>query len=592
MTAGWMWVGRAFVALCFAFMLWWTWLDWPDPVLDFGRELYVPWRLSEGQVLYRDINYFNGPFSVYLHSLLFRMFGVSLRTLVWFNIAVTFATTFFVMHLVRRISDDLSSIAAGFCFVTLFACAQLSLVGNDNYICSYSYDLPHGIALSLATLACVDQYIRSRRLTWSAASGLLLGLTFLTKAEVFLAACVAVWTVMIVDAVRSKRVAGIATMGACCLPAPIVAVILLSQNMSAGEAVVGILGAWRWACDAKLRSLPYYRLIAGMHDVPGSLTKIAVGAMIYGLVAFAAWSLAIALRHRRETAILTSLACIVVLPIAAWKSESLVRWDEMVRPAPLVLLIAIFALSRSVLSRLRRNKAIPDVLVRLLVCIFSLALLLKMILNVHIYHYGAGLAMPATIVLVAMLCGWLPARVALAGGNVWVSRAIAVGIIISAVGVNLRAMDRAWSLKTSTLGAGLDLFYTDERGARMQQAVRRLGALSPKEQTLVVMPEGLMLNYLARRVNPSGFLNFTPPELIMYGEDRMLDALERNPPDWIALIDTGTAIYGTFGRDYGQSLRAWVRRHYQPSSTIGATPYTDGGFWIQLLERRVTGDGK
>ena len=36
-------------------------------MIDFGRELYVPWQLNEGKALYRDIAYFHGPFSPYLN---------------------------------------------------------------------------------------------------------------------------------------------------------------------------------------------------------------------------------------------------------------------------------------------------------------------------------------------------------------------------------------------------------------------------------------------------------------------------------------------------------------------------------------------
>jgi len=26
-----------------------SWRRWPDPLIDFGRELYVPWRLAQGR---------------------------------------------------------------------------------------------------------------------------------------------------------------------------------------------------------------------------------------------------------------------------------------------------------------------------------------------------------------------------------------------------------------------------------------------------------------------------------------------------------------------------------------------------------------
>ena len=46
----------------------WSWRTWPDVFIDFGREAYVAWRLSEGDVLHRDIVYVSGPLSVsYTH---------------------------------------------------------------------------------------------------------------------------------------------------------------------------------------------------------------------------------------------------------------------------------------------------------------------------------------------------------------------------------------------------------------------------------------------------------------------------------------------------------------------------------------------
>jgi hypothetical protein len=33
-----------------------SWRKWPDPLIDFGRELYVPWRLSHGALLYHDVS--------------------------------------------------------------------------------------------------------------------------------------------------------------------------------------------------------------------------------------------------------------------------------------------------------------------------------------------------------------------------------------------------------------------------------------------------------------------------------------------------------------------------------------------------------
>src|SRR3954471_958957 len=37
-----------------------TWRKWSDLLVDFGSQLYIPWRLARGAVLYRDIHYITG----------------------------------------------------------------------------------------------------------------------------------------------------------------------------------------------------------------------------------------------------------------------------------------------------------------------------------------------------------------------------------------------------------------------------------------------------------------------------------------------------------------------------------------------------
>ena len=83
---GWLAIGALGLA-----MLAWSWGTWPNPYVDFGRELYVPWRLAEGDVLYRDIAWFNGPLSAYWNALLFQSFGTSLRVLVFANLLAVVA---------------------------------------------------------------------------------------------------------------------------------------------------------------------------------------------------------------------------------------------------------------------------------------------------------------------------------------------------------------------------------------------------------------------------------------------------------------------------------------------------------------------
>ena len=97
-----------------------------------------------------------------------------------------------------------------------------------------------------------------------------------------------------------------------------------------------------------------------------------------------------------------------------------------------------------------------------------------------------------------------------------------------------------------------------------------------------------MINFLSGRRNPSPYVNLMPPEVILFGEQNMLDSLRADPPDFAMVVHKDTLIsYGVrfFGRDYGQRIFAWIESEYCPVSSIGAPPLQDERFGIVLLER-------
>ena len=145
----------AFVALVA-----WSWRKWPDVLVDFGRELYVPWQLANGKLLYTDIAYFNGPLSPWINSILFRMFGVSLLTLVTANLLVLAIVAGMLYYLVREISRPFTATVATLVFLTVFSVGQYMGQGNYNFVTPYSHEMTHGTAFSLAALVLLSVHVR------------------------------------------------------------------------------------------------------------------------------------------------------------------------------------------------------------------------------------------------------------------------------------------------------------------------------------------------------------------------------------------------------------------------------------------------
>ncbi|NNL67335.1 MAG: hypothetical protein HKP30_13895, partial [Myxococcales bacterium] len=176
-------IGGAFVALCA-----WSWGRWTDPQIDYGNELYIAWQLSEGKNLYADIAQRNGPLSHAWNALLFRSFGVSLRTLVFANLAVLAATCAGFFVLLRRIGGTRAGLLGVLVFLAGFAFSQYVDVANYNWVTPYHHFQTHGIALGVALLLALLRALESGGAAPAAVAGACLGALLLTKAELSLPA--------------------------------------------------------------------------------------------------------------------------------------------------------------------------------------------------------------------------------------------------------------------------------------------------------------------------------------------------------------------------------------------------------------------
>ena len=222
-------------------------------------------------------------------------------------------------------------------------------------------------------------------------------------------------------------------------------------------------------------------------------------------------------------------------------------------------------------------------LLPLMLLVWAVAMTAKMVLNLHIFHYGFALAMPATLVGIVLLIGWLPAWIDRIGGCGWVLRSAAVATLLVVIWAHGHAFALYWSRKTIIVGNGGDAFLADPRGKIIDRVVSYLNASVPPGATLAVMPEGLTVNYFSRRENPTGQLNFTPPAIIMYGEDQMLAAVQAHPPDYLLLTNIDASEYGAtaFGVDYAMKLTAWLDKNYDAQRTFVGEAF--GGPAVRML---------
>jgi hypothetical protein len=574
-------------------MIAWIWPRCPGAVDDFGREVYVPWQLAQGKVLYRDISYINGPIAPYFNALLFRLFGSSVNTLKWFNALLIVALAQLIYRLVLTIADHVAATTCGIVFAIMFAGQQVSgaAISNAtyNWLTPYSHDLTYGVALSIAMVAALWRASLGRRTLWLGVAGFLLGLIFLTKPEPFLAAAVAGFAgaFCLLRDPSLPRAKPIIVMIVSLLVPIVVATILVSP--------AHVIGGWRWVFDQQLLSTRFFKWVTGLEDPAGN-TQLMFGWLtlylfIVGPAVVLGWW---AGQKGPSHSAIAAVAIALVIAVPALVFWDRIPWREVLRPLPVVVAIilgcVIWKLFRED-PRESPRRALP-----ISFGVLSLLLLAKTPLRVQPYYYGFALAMPANLYMLTAAVTCIPWKLNRRNKSGLVVRWAILSVVLVTLIAYVRMDAAAMAKRTHPIGEGANRFYADAEGAIVDRVAKDLIASTAPDVTLAAIPQGAMINFLSQRVNPTPYLSMMPPDMIMFGEDAMLESLQKNPPDYIALVHRDTILIGRrfFGQEYGARVMKWIVDNYDiPNGKLyGELPPFNEQNRFSILLVRHTGPGK
>lgn len=568
-----------------AFMVWMSWLRWPDLIVDFGREVYVPWQLALGEALYRDIAYFNGPLSPYINAAIFKVFGVSIRALELANIFFIGLLTYVVYRVFETNRDRTAPLMAGVMFLVMFAFAKYFPMGSYNFVAPYSHELVHGTLVSFLAIYMLKCYLRGHRLLWIGAAGFFAGLAMLTKVEVAVSAVAAVAAGLLIIMRLERPVPGRVKKAVMIfvsgLMVPVaVSIGFLSFYMGVSAAARGVFGSWLIIATTGIASSSFYTRMMGLDKAGQNLGLVLEYSLGWGLVILvplaATYLLAGNLRARRYA---PAVAFVVSAGVALYFFNS-VSWLLIFRPLPLFVVVIIIILSAGLIRAKPDRDYLAKVVPLLSLALFSLLMLLKIALNSQLNGYGFVLAMPGALLTLYMVLAWLPQVIEKRWGTSSVFRASLLAIVIVVFAWHLKEEWRYYRPMTYPVGKGGDTILTYDpkvvgAGYGMNALLANIERIMGPEEGFVVMPEGALVNYLARRPNPTRFINFVPADVQMFGEGTMLAALRGAPPAYLIMISRDTSEYGAayLGQGYGYGLFSFVSSRYEPVLQIGSADF-------------------
>ena len=545
--------------------LWISWLRWPDPIRDFGRELYIPWQINQGRMLYQDLSYLYGPLSVYFNALIFRCFGASLTVLVATNFILLGFLSILIFSLFRFLAGFWAAFGALLIFLGVFAFGQYTDVGNFNYVCPYAHGVVHGLILSFLAFIVLKRWLLRPSVLLLVILGLLWGLVFLTKFEVFLGLTSALAAAMLLDGLMTKKIGvSIRRLGLVLVILVLFFGIFLHQLMG-GKVLEIILNRYIRAMLSPALT-GYYGNLSGLNTPHANVLLMLKSAWGYAAAIFTLIFVSGLVSRVKEK--LTRQVIVAVLAGGVVAAGFFLTSDSLwllFRALPLILMIMMVVTLR---ISLRKSLSRPDAVKLLLffpMTVFSLVLLLKIILNAHVYHYGFALAMPGALLLAAGFVYYIP----LLGRGKWFSpricRVLGLALLMAVVIGHLKWGDYYYNRKDHTIGSGHDAFlawnpHVFATPSMMNYAVEWIQNYTRPTDTVVVLPEGAMINFLSRRKNPMQDIEFMPN----MEEEKVINSFQKQLPNYVVVVFRDMSEYGAafFGKDYGTKVYQWIQDNY------------------------------
>lgn len=575
-----------------------SWRKWSDAQIDFGRELYLPWRIAEGAVFGRDIESLYGPLSAYVNGAWFKLWGASLGNLIVLNLLLYTAILALLYDLLRRGWGTAGAAVGGAFFVIVFSFAQLVGIGNYNYVTPYSHEATHGVLACLVTAWALLRWRRTNGAGSALLAGLGVGACALLKIECLVAAAGLCGAAAVLHGRAGGRFAR-STLALFALGAagPLAGFTLFLRPdlgwsdafVTAGQTLFNALGTARYTAEKVQFTFsgfdhPWQNL--GRHLLSSSMLAAGVALLLWGA--------------RRATDWFETLE-----PDSYWQGVTLIAigagvagwyWGPQHFGQTLFLASSVVA-GFAVLAweRARRDSG-PTAVVeaRLILALLGVALLLRMLLNGRLQHYGFYQAAIAGCVVITAL--WIEVPAAARGRARQLLQAAIGAFALGLAGQVSTASNSLYRAKVLPLGTGADRTWhlpppLDGRADLQRAALDWITKNVKPGERLLVLPEGVMLNFLNRTPTPLRTTHFFAGALVGGREAGLVAQLERDPPRWVVLLSRDLREYGVdrYGESdgHGKLLVEWVQQRYQQVAAAGEDPLIADKIGVRAFELRA-----
>lgn len=567
-------LGGAFLA-----MLHLTWMRWGSFYVDTFRDQWVYHNILSGKVVYRDFCYRYGFFPPYLGALFYRFFGETLYSSLIFGLAFTIASIVLIYRIARFFLSRFITALLVLNFIVVFAFGGSSKIFN--FIIPYSSSMTISMLFTLALVYFALKFILKERRYCLYCAAVSLYFILISRYEIGVMVSFAVFLTGLVQ-FYVKRDLRLALFPIYVILAGIFSYIFFIYGNQAYAGFRDSVGGI-FSLGGKVQF--FHLRMAGLVD-PGKSFLYAIKHFAIQLVVALFFVFAV---RRKENHVLMKYAAylflILFLPlimITGFPYYGVYAALPLSIIGGIVFIVYYFKIR---ISDFKVNLAL------FLLFSTALAVSMRVIFNFSIFAYGFAFGALALIPFYIFWFKFFPA----ATGSGLSSRSFysflfGVFLILFNIPLVVDAARYYLSRNVPVESARGRIFSsTDPRDVCFWQTIDYLNNSAVSGQTLIVMPEGIGINYFSNLANPIRYDSFIPPDIdVLGGDDRLIGMLIRCKADYLVITARETPEYtcSRFGVDYAKRLSLWIKANYHLDKVFGEHPFTSPRFGIAVYRRK------
>lgn len=530
---------------------------WSDALIDSGNVWMIPFTISQGALLYRDVVYWFGPFTPYFHGAVFRILGPTFSTLVVAGLLGSIATIAALYYATRRVASRTQAL-----LWSAFAIpALLFMPKSGGAILGMGYRMWHAATfalLSVGVLVGPGETPRGRR---ALVAGGLAGLAGLCRTEWGLVTIL----VAVLVALRGEADRRRAWRSGLAVAAGFLVVfggVFVLFGLAAGwPALLRDAPVFLFNLPAETRAHAAFSGGSGWPEgVWTLLYSAAIWLAVFLLMDIVALRKVDPSRARRRLPWLAAL--LGVFAAAAWGGGALAGglvWSA----APLVCAV-------SCVAGLRCGRA------PFATALFGFGMLGLLLSHRRFFFIGdgpyVGPPLLCALVCVAGLSSMAVSAEPNAAARERLRRGVAALVaLLIGIAFAVRFVEYGRDDRVAIRGTAGLLTARPELAREIEDLGAAIRAGSRDGESLVVLPEGEVLNFLSGRPNPIRHKLYLPGYVNSANEGEIVAELGRATPAAVVIWRRSLGEYGSgpFGENYGREIRRWIDRNYdrQPFRT-------------------------